>query len=93
MTMRFPADVEASIRQKVESGRFGTETDVVRAALQLLDAREQRLHQLRASIAEGFAAIERGEGIELTPEVMEEIDREADEMVRLGQEPDPDVRP
>jgi hypothetical protein len=40
-----------------------------------------------------LAELERGEGIELTPEVMEEISREADELIRLGVLPKPDVCP
>jgi DNA polymerase III delta prime subunit len=66
---------------------------VIRAALRLLEVRDQRAQDLRASIAEGLAAIERGEGIELTPELVEEIDREAEEQIRLGVPPDPDVCP
>lgn len=37
----------------------------------MLDERERRVQQVRDSVAEGFAAIERGEGMELTPESMD----------------------
>jgi hypothetical protein len=40
-----------------------------------------------------LAEIERGEGYEWTPELMEEISREADEQIRLGRLPKPDVCP
>jgi len=93
MAIRVPDDLEASIRQKIETGRYRDETEVIRAALRSLDAREERVERLRASIAEGFAAVERGEGIELTPEHLEELGREAEERVRLGLQPDPDVLP
>jgi hypothetical protein len=40
-----------------------------------------------------LASIERGEGREWTSELMEEIEREAEEMIRLGILPDPNVCP
>ena len=71
MTVTFPPDLEASIQQKVASGRYQDVTEVIRAALRLLDQREQQQQALRASVADAFAAIERGEGVELTPELMD----------------------
>jgi putative addiction module CopG family antidote len=93
MAIRVPDDLAASIRQKIETGRYRDETEVIRAALRSLDAREERAERLRASIAEGLAAIERGEGRELTPELMDEIEREADERIGLGLLPKTDVCP
>jgi len=55
--------------------------------------RERRTQQLRDSVAEGLAAIERGEGIELTPDAMDELEREAEELYRQGTQPKPDVCP
>lgn len=93
MAIQVPADVEASIRERIEAGRYQDEAEVIRAALRSLEAREERAERLRASIVEGFAAVERGEGIELTPEHLEELEREAGERVRLGLQPNPDVLP
>lgn len=93
MTVRLPADLAASIRQQVASGRFGDEAEVVREASRLLEARERRARQLRESVAEGLAATERGEGIELTPELMDELEREAGELYRRGMQPRTEVRP
>lgn len=93
MTVHLPADLAASIRQQVASGRFVDEAEVVRAALRLLEVRGRRAQQIRDSVAEGLAAIERGEGIELTPDLMDELEREADELYRQGKQPKPDIRP
>ncbi|MBA2598840.1 MAG: type II toxin-antitoxin system ParD family antitoxin [Chloroflexia bacterium] len=93
MVIHVPADIEASIRERVESGDYSDTTEVMRIALRLLDARERRIEEIRASIAKGIAEIERGEGIELTPELMDEIEREVEERVRLGEMPKPDVCP
>ena len=92
-TMHIPADIEASIRRNVESGHFEDEADVMREALRLLDLRERQTQALRASIDEGFAAIERGEGIELTAELWDQLCREADEVAERGEHPSPDVCP
>jgi antitoxin ParD1/3/4 len=93
MPISIPTDLEERIRAKIESGLYDDPTEVMRAAMRLLDRRDQRLQELRASIAEGLAAIERGEGIELTPEVWEEIEREAHERFLIGHQPKPDVCP
>ena len=93
MSIRVPEELEERIQRKVETGRYQNETDVLREALRALDAREARADQLRASIAEAAASIDRGEGIELTAEVWDEIERDAAEQARLGRPPGPDVLP
>ena len=93
MSVQVPPDVEANIRQIVERGRYHDATEVIRTAVRLLDVRDQQLERLRASVEAGFAAIERGEGIELTRELMDEIEREAEERARRGEQPNPDVCP
>jgi putative addiction module CopG family antidote len=79
MSLNIPADIEASIRQKVESGRFGNETEVIREAMRLLDEQERR-RWLKQALAEG----EQGDAVELTPALMERLSREAEENARKG---------
>jgi antitoxin ParD1/3/4 len=93
MVIQIPTDLEESIRAKAESGLYHDPSEVIRTAMCLLDRRDQRLQELRASIQEGLAAIERGEGREWTPELMEEISQEASKRARLGVVPKPDVCP
>jgi antitoxin ParD1/3/4 len=93
MVMHIPTDLEERIRAKVESGQYDDASEVIRTAMRLLDKRDRQLEELRASIAEARASIERGEGIELTPEVWDEIEREAHERNLMGCEPNPDVCP
>jgi antitoxin ParD1/3/4 len=93
MVIHVTPEIEADIRQRVESGEYADESEVLREALRMLNVRERRVQEIRASIEEGLAELERGEGIELTPEVMEEISREADKLIRLGVLPKPDVCP
>lgn len=93
MVIHVTPEIEADIRQRVERGEYADESDVVRTAPRTLEARERRTHVIRESIAEGLAAVERGDGIELTPEAMDEIEREAEEHVRLGLPVELDVCP
>lgn len=41
------------IEQQVQEGRYGSATDVIRAALRLLEEREAKLHALRQALIEG----------------------------------------
>ncbi len=88
MVIHVQPETEAAIRERVESGRYENVDAVVRAALHVLHNAE-----VRALIEEGRASLERGEGVELTPEVWDEIEREADEMIRRGEQPAWHVRP
>lgn len=93
MVIHVTPEIEADIRQRIESGEYADESEVVRKALRTLQASEERIREIRTSIERGMAEIERGGGYEWTPELMEEIRREADEMIRLGRLPKPDVCP
>lgn len=92
MSMTLPSQIEAAIRQKVERGLYATVDQAVEAAFQLLDERD-RLTRLKSAIAVGDAQIARGEGVELTPALWDEIEREADEADRHELLINPDVCP
>jgi len=67
------------MRTKVANGKFGDGADVVREALRLLDEHDRR-RWLTQAMAEG----ERGDAIDLTPELMDQLSREADENAALS---------
>ncbi len=92
MTVTLTPRIEALVRQKIEAGPYGTADEVIEEALRLLDARDRR-ERLRLSIDEAEAEFDRGEGTEWTPALMEQLVREADELLRQGEQPDPDVCP
>ncbi len=92
MPILIPADVEERIRAKVETGQYSDPGEVIREALRLLDGRD-RLQRLQKSLREADQEIERGEGEEWGPALMERLTREGDEMYHRGIKPHPDVCP
>jgi antitoxin ParD1/3/4 len=93
MSIKLPPDIEANIHEQVEHGRFPDAAEVVREAMRLLNERQRQLDALRAKLQIGLDELDRGEGVEWTPALMEQLSREADEMFRRGEKPDPDVCP
>jgi antitoxin ParD1/3/4 len=92
MNVSLTPELEAMIRQQVDSGRYNNASEVVREALRLLDE-HQRVQHLRSLLAVGLEQAQRGEFVEFTPELLEDIARRAKERFLRGEEPDPDVCP
>ena len=63
------------IAAQLSTGRYGSATEVVRAALRLLENEEQKLQNLRQMIAEGRAS---GTAEYSYESLMEELDKESD---------------
>lgn len=93
MSVTLTPQIEDQIRQLVESGAYPNANAVIQDALGLLKQRRDRFETLRAKIRVGLDQLDRGEGIPLTPELLDEIDREVDERLRRGDRPNPDVCP
>ena len=85
--------LEALVREQVESGRYSSADEVVREAVRQLAERERRLEELRAAIAVADEQIARGEVAEWTPELRAEIWREAKADAATGKAPKADVLP
>ena len=50
MPYRFPADIEERVRAQIEAGRFATEDDVLREAIDTLEKRQRGLRQLQEMV-------------------------------------------
>ena len=92
MNVSLTPELEAMIRQQVDSGRYNNASEVVREALRLLDE-HQRVQHLRSLLAVGLEDERRGDLVEFTPEWIEGLDRRVEERFRRGGEPNPDVCP
>jgi len=59
INVSLPPELEARVRQRVESGMYGSASEVIREALRLFEAYEQvktaKLDSLRQDIAQGLS--------------------------------------
>ncbi|MDO8989004.1 MAG: type II toxin-antitoxin system ParD family antitoxin [Sideroxyarcus sp.] len=64
MTVTLPPELEERIRQRVESGNYGSASEVIREALNLFEAYEDvktaKLDSLRQDIAKGLSDAKNG---------------------------------
>ena len=64
MNVSLPPELETRVRQRVESGMYGSASEVIREALRLFEAYEQikmvKLEGLRQDIAQGLNDVKNG---------------------------------
>ena len=64
MNVSLPPELEARVRQRVESGMYGSASEVIREALRLFEAYEEvktaKLDNLRRDIAQGLNDVQNG---------------------------------
>ena len=68
------AQLEAFVSNLVESGRYGSKSEVLREGVRLIQDREARLAALDASIKRGLADVEAGR-IKAADEVFDRLER------------------
>jgi antitoxin ParD1/3/4 len=93
MNVTLTPELEAIIQQKIESGDFSDEGEVVQEALRQMHERDCRLAWLRAEVAKGLEDIEQGRTIPYTPQLMDEIRERAIENARRGKPVKDAVKP
>lgn len=92
MHLDVPPQIEAMIREKVESGEYLDAAQVVEEALRLLQERDD-LRQLRAALQIGIDQLDRGEGVSYTPALRASIFESALRKAQEGKRPKADVLP
>jgi len=76
MNVSIPEELAKLVEEKVRAGGYGSASEVVRASLRLMFAREAHLEWLRKEVRIGMDEIDRGEGIPFTPELFGRIKAE-----------------
>ncbi len=80
MNVSLPPELEARVRRRVESGMYGSASEVIREALRLFEAYEQvktaRLDSLRQDIAKGLSDVENGRAGDVDFESMKQQGRQ-----------------
>ena len=68
MNVHLTPELETLVQNKVKTGRYNSASEVVREALRLFEERdrirEMQVRELRKRINEGWASLERGEGVD-----------------------------
>ncbi len=68
MNVHLTAQLETLVQNKVKTGRYNSASEVVREALRLFEERDRirelQIRELRKRINEGWASLERGEGVD-----------------------------
>ena len=93
MHVNLSAEMESYIKGKVASGFYGNATEVIRDAIRRMQAEEARAAAFRVAIAKGEAQLDRGEGSEYTPELIDKIAQTARQNLHSGKPMDPDALP
>jgi antitoxin ParD1/3/4 len=80
MNVSLPIELEARVRQRVESGMYGSASEVIREALRLFEAYEQvktsKLDSLRQDIAKGMIDVKNGRTREIDFESLKQQGRQ-----------------
>jgi antitoxin ParD1/3/4 len=67
MTITLTPELERMIKERVQSGMYASESDVLREALRVLEEQEElerlKFEALKRDIEEGIESLENGEGI------------------------------
>jgi putative addiction module CopG family antidote len=91
MSVTLPPRLEERIRHWIENGRYPDAEAVIDKALEALEDQEQaRFFKLRELVLAGHNS---GIAGELTEELMDEIERSAEERFQRGEEPSSHVGP
>jgi len=87
MNVSLPPELERLVHHKVETGRYGSASDVIREALRLMDERDRltELHkdEIRKKIAAGMASLRAGKCVD-GEAVFDRIGAELDAAERGG---------
>jgi antitoxin ParD1/3/4 len=77
MHVRF-ADVDENfITTEVQGGFYTNETELVRDAVRRMREEKERARRFQEAVAKGVQAVERGETVALTPDLLQDIKQNA----------------
>ena len=73
MHVRFPDVDENFIKTEIQSGFYTNETELVRDAVRRMREEKERARHFQAAVIQGVQAVDRGETVVLTPDLLYEI--------------------
>ena len=93
MHVNLSPEMENFIKSKVVGGFYGNATEVIRDAIRRMQAEEARFSAWQAAIKKGDEQLERGEIVDYSPELLNDITERAIAAIGSGAPIDPDVLP
>ncbi len=93
MHINLSSEMEGFIKRKVAGGLYGSATEVIRDALRRMEAEETRIAVWHAAIKKGNDQLDRGEGVDYTPDALNDITKDAISAMHSDSPMDPDVLP
>lgn len=93
MQVKLSPEMEGFIQSKVSGGFYGNATEVIRDAIRRMQAEEGRSAAWQAAIQTGEEQLDRGEGIEYSPAVLDDITQTAVGAMHSSPPIEPDVLP
>lgn len=88
INVSLPPELEARVRQRVESGMYGSASEVIREALRLFEAYEQmktsRIDSLRHDITKGLNVVKHGRTREVDFESLKQQGRQILQMRKVA---------
>jgi antitoxin ParD1/3/4 len=93
MALQITPQLEEKIDRMVAQGRYANAGEVMERAVELLEEYDEQLEELRAKLQVGLDAIENGDEVEFTPELMERLIAEASANAQMGKPINDDVLP
>jgi antitoxin ParD1/3/4 len=84
MKLELDEKFDTLIQRKVDSGRFASAAEVVEEALREMNERDEHLEYLKVAVAAAEESVAAGQIIDWTPDLMDQIQADADEADRLG---------
>jgi antitoxin ParD1/3/4 len=85
MELKLSPEVEDLLRQKLRTGRYSSENELMHEALRLLDEQDRfldlRREEFGSAIAEGLNSLARGEGVD-GEQVFDRLELELDSIER-----------
>ncbi len=85
MHIRFAEADENFIKTEVENGFYTNETELVRDAVRRMREEKEHTHRFQQAVAKGISAVERRETVMLTPDLLQEIKRDAIRKTKNGE--------
>ena len=85
MHIRFANVDDDFIKAEVQSGFYTNETELVRDAVRRMREEKERAKRFQEAVAKGIQAVERGETVAFTQDLLQEIKQEAIRKAQNGE--------